>query len=93
MYILILKFLPVTGSLQLHHVKVSRCTRISAPIEGFLYVAVTLLPELWVDWTMCEWNVPVTHVVEEMDLITIGKESSTDGMYWSIAPSFVEEST
>ena len=38
-------------------------------------------------------NTEIPHVVEEMDLITVSKESSTDGMHWSIAPSLVEEST
>lgn len=40
---------------------------------------------------MCEWDVVVCDVVEEVDFGLIEEETCGDGVDWRIAPSFVEE--
>lgn len=43
--------------------------------------------------TMCEWNMVVCNVVEEMYLLLFKQETGCDGVHRSIAPSLVEESS
>jgi hypothetical protein len=40
-----------------------------------------------------EWNVVVGDVFEEMDFIFVQEKTGSNRMYWSIAPTLVEEST
>ncbi len=42
-------------------------------------------------WTMCEWNMPVSNVVEEVYFLLLQQETGGNGMHRRIAPPLVEE--
>ena len=40
---------------------------------------------------MCERDVVICDFVEEMNFALVEKKTGSDGMHWSITPTFVEE--
>ena len=42
---------------------------------------------------MCERDMVVSDIVEEVDLVLLQQKTSSNGVDWSVAPSFIEEST
>jgi hypothetical protein len=85
--------LSVSGVLEKR--KVGRLTRVSFPVKVILWIAVTLQfqPLLVAGWAMGKWNVIVGDVLEEVDFIFVQEKTGSNRMYWSVAPTLVEEST
>lgn len=40
---------------------------------------------------MCERNMVISNVVEEVNLVFLEEQTSSDRVYWSITPSLIEE--
>jgi hypothetical protein len=70
-------------------------TGISLPVKVLLRVAVTFQfqPQLLPSRAMRKWDVVVRNIIKEVDLLFFEKETSRDGMNWSVTPSLVEETT
>lgn len=56
-------------------------------------MAAQLGAQLLACGAVCEWDVVVSNIIEEVDLILLQHQSSGDGMNRSITPSLVEETT
>ena len=41
--------------------------------------------------TVCEWNMPVSNIVEELDFLLFQQETGSNRMHRRVAPSLVEE--
>jgi hypothetical protein len=70
-------------------------TAVAIPIKVILGVAGALVVEtvFLTRRAMCERNVVVGDVVEEVDLVLGQHQSSSNGVYWRITPALVEEAT
>lgn len=44
-------------------------------------------------WAMREWNVIICDIVEEMDLVLVQHQASSNRVNWSITPALIEEAT
>lgn len=56
-------------------------------------MAAEFQPKIFTCGAMSEGNVVICDVVEEVDFIFPKEEAGGDGVDWSVAPSFVEETT
>lgn len=55
-------------------------------------MAFELLPQSSASRTVCEWNMIISDVVEEVDLILFEHQGCSNRMDWSVTPALIEES-
>ena len=56
-------------------------------------MALVLEPCLLAGRAVCEGNMVVGDIIEEVDFFLLEKEASRNGMDWRISPTFIKEST
>lgn len=86
-------FLPTHGFCHLIHVKESIRARIALPVKVLTWVAVTLQfnSDVLTCRAVCERNVVVGNIVEEMNFVSVEGQAGGNRVHWCITPSFVEE--
>jgi hypothetical protein len=72
-----------------------RLTGVSLPVKVVLGVAVALQIQagLLAGWTVSEWDMVVSNVIEEVDFFLLEEKTCGNGMDWSIAPTLIEETS
>lgn len=70
-----------------------KLTGIAVEVEVVVWVASTfaIIPESLSVGAVCEWNVPVTDIVEEVNLLFGEEKRGCDGVDRSISPSLIKE--
>lgn len=70
------------------------CTTIPLPIEIVVWVTPTIPSCMRIAlWTMLEWLMSISDIVEKVNLILSCKERSTDRMDRSVSPTLIVESS
>lgn len=74
--------------------RVGQHTGIPLPVKVVIRIAMTfqLFPQGVASRAMCEGNVIVCNIVEEMDLILFEHQPCCNGVHRSVAPALIEES-
>ena len=70
-------------------------TAVSIPIEVIFGVAMALVTQaiILACWAMCEGDMVVCNVIEEVEFVLLEHQCRSNGMHRRIAPSFVKEAT